>query len=150
MNNNPFLSASEPASSAPHPHRNPPHHILMVDDDSSIRKISAQALADSGYRVDAAEDGSAAWEVLQTQEFNLLITDHLMPKVSGVELLQKLHAVRMALPVIMITGAVPHEEFARSPWLQPAATLIKPYTIAELLGMVREVLRVTDVAREYL
>jgi hypothetical protein len=63
-----------------------------------------------------------------------------MPKLTGLELLKKMRAARMALPVIMATSALPTAEFARSPWLRPAATLVKPYTIAELLGKANEVL----------
>jgi len=44
----------------------------------------------------------------------------------------------------MATGELPTEEFTRYPWLQPAAMLLKPYTIEELLGMVRKVLREAD------
>jgi len=67
-----------------------------------------------------------------------------MPKVTGVELLKKLRAARMALPVIMATGILPTEEFTRYPWLQPEATLIKPYTANELLAKVRNVLHGID------
>jgi len=63
-----------------------------------------------------------------------------MPKVSGVELLKKLRSARMALPVIMATGTLPREEFTRYPRLQPVATLLKPFTFAELVGTVRELL----------
>jgi hypothetical protein len=55
-------------------------------------------------------------------------------------LIKKLHAARVALPVIMATAGLPHQEFTRQPWLRPAATLLKPYTIAEFLGTVRSVL----------
>jgi DNA-binding response OmpR family regulator len=66
-----------------------------------------------------------------------------MPKVTGLELIQKVRAAGMALPVIMATGVLPEEAFTRSPWLQPAATLIKPYTLAEFLGVVENVLHGT-------
>jgi len=72
-----------------------------------------------------------------------VITDNNMPRLTGIELLKKLCAARMALPVIMATGTLPKEEFTRYPWLQPAATLLKPYTVEELLGTVKEVLRAT-------
>jgi two-component system, OmpR family, response regulator len=122
---------------------NPLHRILVVDDDPDLRRFCAEALAGSGYRVETAEDGAVAWETLQTGVFNLLITDHNMPKLTGVELLQKLHAVRRAIPVIMATGTLPAHEFSRFPWLQPDATLHKPYTTAQLLETVKEVLRTT-------
>ena len=142
------LPAREPASTALLSQRNPPHRILVVDDDTGIRQSSAEVLIRSGYEVDAAEDGAVAWQALNAASYDLLITDHNMPKVTGVELLKKLRAARMDLPVILVTGALPQEEFTRYPWLQPAATLLKPFFPDELLGTVQEVLRATDYARE--
>jgi DNA-binding response OmpR family regulator len=113
----------------------------VVEDDGEIRRLNTEVLMHSGYAVDAAEDGDEAWNDLQVRNYDLMVTDNDMPKVSGVELIKKLHAVRMALPVIMATGRIPTEEFERYPWLQPAATLLKPYTVDELLGTVKEVLR---------
>jgi DNA-binding response OmpR family regulator len=124
----------------------PPCRILLVDDEPHIRQLNTGALIHSGYHVDAAEDGAAAWEALGADSYDLMITDNNMPRLTGVELLKKLHATRMVLPVIMATGELPTEEFTRYPWLQPAATLLKPYTTAELLGTVKKVLRATDSA----
>jgi DNA-binding response OmpR family regulator len=122
----------------------PPCRILVVEDEPHIRALNTGVLIRSGYDVDAVEDGAAAWEALGADSYDLMITDNNMPRLTGVELLKKLYANRMALPVIMATGEFPTEEFTRYPWLQPAATLLKPYTIAELLEMVRVVLRATD------
>jgi DNA-binding response OmpR family regulator len=120
--------------------------ILVVEDEPNIRQLNTGVLIKSGYDVDAAEDGAAAWEALNADSYDLMITDNKMPRLTGVELLKKLYAHRMALPVIMATGELPTEEFTRYPWLQPAAMLLKPYTIEELLGMVRKVLREADGA----
>jgi DNA-binding response OmpR family regulator len=133
---------SESASLSREP--NPPQHILVVEDDPDIRQLIAEVLVHSGHVVDTAADGAAAWEALNADSYDLMITDNNMPKVSGVELLKKLRAARMILPVIMATGTLPAQEFARSPWLQPAATLVKPYTVEELLGTVKKVLCETD------
>lgn len=122
----------------------PDHRILVVEDDYDIRRLNTEVLMLHGYHVDAAEDGAAAWAALQQEGYDLLITDHDMPRVTGVELLKKLHGARMDLPVIMATGAFPESEFTRYPWLQPAATLLKPYTLDELLNTVREVLRAVE------
>ncbi len=114
-----------------------------MDDDATIRHINTHVLALSGYHVDAAEDGAAAWDTLQHANYDLLITDNNMPKVSGVELLHKLHAAHMALPVILATGMPPMAELTQYPWLQPAALLIKPFSCRELLGTVKNILRQT-------
>src|SRR5664279_651698 len=123
---------------------NPPRRILVVDDEPLLRRLNTEVLVDAGYRVDTAEDGADAWDTLQLNSYDLLITDNEMPNVSGVDLLKKLRAARMDMPVIMVTGTFPQEAFAHHPWLQPAATLLKPYTIEELLGTVQTVMRETD------
>jgi two-component system alkaline phosphatase synthesis response regulator PhoP len=120
----------------------------VVEDDPLIRRLNSEVLTYSGYQVDAAEDGAAAWNALQLNNYDLLVTDNDMPKVTGVELLQKILAACMTLPVIMATGTLPEEAFTRYPWLQPNVTLLKPYTFDELLGTVKEVLRVTADGRE--
>ena len=143
MKENNILQAREPAGG---PFLCPPlplGRILVVDDDSDIRQLSTEVLIHSGYEVDAAADGAAAWEALQSKTFNLLITDHNMPKLTGVELVRKLRSARMALPVILATGILPTQEFTRCPWLQPDATLLKPYTFEEMLRTVKNVLRAT-------
>jgi DNA-binding NtrC family response regulator len=125
--------------------KQPTHHILVAEDDPHIRRINIIALTDSGYHVDEANDGAVAWETLQVKRYHLLITDNDMPKVSGLDLIKKIHAARMVLPVIMATGILPQEEFAENPWLQPAATLLKPYTPVELLGAVEKILNTTRI-----
>ena len=136
--------AGEPAGTPLQSQTNPPDHILVAEDDAVCRRINTKVLLRSGYAVDAAADGAAAWQALHTDSYDLLITDNNMPKVSGLELLRKLRAARMALPVIVTTGTLPGEEFTRSPWFQPAATLLKPYTGGELLRTVKKVLREAD------
>jgi len=116
--------------------------ILVVDDEISIRRLNTKMLVHSGYDVDAAENGAAAWDALQLNRYDLLITDNDMPEVTGIELIKKVHATRLALPVIMATGKFPLDEFTRHPQLQPAVTLLKPYTFDELVGAVQSVLRV--------
>ena len=126
----------------------PPCRILVVEDDYDLCQVNARTLIYSGYAVDAVEDGAAAWEALQANRYDLVITDNNMPRLTGIELLKKLYATRMVLPVIMATGTLPKEEFTRYPWLQPVAMLLKPYSVEELLGTVKEVLRATVSACE--
>jgi DNA-binding response OmpR family regulator len=112
----------------------------MVEDDADIRRLNSEDLRNAGYMVDALEDGDTAWEVLQRDSYNLLITDQHWPKLLGVELLKKIHDAHMVLPVIMITDILPKLEFAEHPWIQPATMLFEPYSSAELLGMVKNAL----------
>ena len=130
------------------PGPSPTHRILVAEDDRDIRRFAAQTLVGSGFQVDAAEDGAAAWEALQLNNYDLLITDHNMPKLTGVELVRKLRSARMALPVILATGKLPVEALSQNPSLQLAAMLPKPFSFQELLETVKEVLRTTAGDRE--
>ena len=114
--------------------------ILVVDDDQEIRHLTTFVLLRSGYQVDEAEDGAAAWEALQAGHYDLLITDHSMPKVTGVELVRQLRGARMGLPVILATGTLPTAEINRDGELRLAATLSKPFGPDQLLETVRKVL----------
>ena len=127
-----------------HPHQ----RILLVDDEMLIRKICARVLRDFGYLTQTAEDGVAAWKSLQSNVYDLLITDQNMPKVSGVELVEKVRSANMALPVILISGALPTGQLDKNPWLKGVATLAKPFTGDELLGTVQRVLREGRVPHE--
>jgi len=110
--------------------------ILVVDDDDDIRRFNAEALTGSGYHVEAAVDGAEGWEALNANRYDLLITDNNMPKLTGIELIKKLNAARMPVPVILASG-VSHTEESE---LRLAAVLPKPFTLEELLGTVKKVL----------
>jgi len=120
--------------------------ILVVEDDRFLRQINTEALVDSGYEVNAVADGACAWDALQLKNYDLLVTDNCMPKVTGIELVEKIRSARMALPVIMATGAVPRDERDRNLWVQINVILLKPYTLDALLGAVKEVLFMGDYA----
>jgi two-component system alkaline phosphatase synthesis response regulator PhoP len=114
--------------------------ILVVEDERKLREQTAEELTDAGYQVDVAEDGAAAWSALRVSKYDLVITDQFMPKVTGVQLLKKMQAARMTLPVIMATGFLPTWEFTLHTWLQPVKMLLKPYSLEELLDVVESVL----------
>jgi CheY-like chemotaxis protein len=113
----------------------PARHILVVDDEPLLRRLLSELLTDVDYQVDTAEDGAAGWEKLQSQNYDLLVTDNQMPKVSGVELVRKIRAAQMILPIIMVT-ATPPENIEK---LQLAAVLEKPLGINHLVRMVGDV-----------
>ena len=114
--------------------------ILVVDDDISIRRLSTEMLIRSGYQVDAAADGADGWKALQGNSYDLVITDNFMPKMTGVEMVKKLHAAGMKLPVIMATAMLPQEEFVSHPWLEAVTTLLKPFRANDLLSAVKKIL----------
>jgi DNA-binding response OmpR family regulator len=115
-------------------------HILVVDDDPEIRKIIALLLSGAGYRVDCAADGEAGWDALCADSFDLLIIDHEMPKLTGLELLRRVRAGPLHLPAIMISGFMPSGEADLEWLLRSGAAMEKPFMFGALLAKVRELL----------
>jgi two-component system OmpR family response regulator len=124
-----------------------PHRILLVDDDRDVRSLNAEVLVRAGYHVDTAENGVSGWKALQANRYDALITDNTMPGVTGLDLIKQLRSADMTLSVILASGTVPAEELNRCPWLEVSALLPKPYSIAELLRTVDQVLSTADAAR---
>lgn len=147
MKDDQILPAYRSASSTPQSRTRPPPRILVVEDDIFIRQLNTVVLLRSGYAVDTAEDGAAAWEAIQAHRYDLMITDNNMPKLSGIELVKKLRDGDMILPVIMATGALPAMELDPKPQCHLTTLLLKPYTIVELMGKVKAVLAAVESAR---
>jgi len=140
VKNTEILQTGESASAPTRCQATPSNRILVVDDDADIRQVNVEVLRRFGYQTDTAADGAAAWERLHAQSYDLLITDNNMPKLSGFELVKKVRSAQLTLPVILATRALPAEELDRNPWLQPVATLVKPFSSGQLLETVNEVL----------
>ncbi len=114
--------------------------ILVVDDEPITRGVVVEILRRAGYQVEAAEDGLVAWVALRTGRFHLLITDHHMPQVTGVELIQSLRAAGSGLPCLLMSGALPFNTPDLPGELQPGAMLQKPFRPRELVAKVDDML----------
>jgi two-component system, chemotaxis family, chemotaxis protein CheY len=126
--------------SAPLYERKPSYRILVVDDEDNDRELNCRVLIRAGYEVVGAADGDAAWAAIQTQHFDLMITDNCMPKVTGVELVNKLHYAGTKLEVVLLTGEFPDDQFNRYPWLKSVVILTKPLANSEIISVVRKIL----------
>jgi len=120
-----------------------PHRILVVEQDPFLLHFNVEVLIGHGYEVETAEDGATAWKELQAVNYHLLITGYKLPKVTGIGLIKKLHAAHLALPVVLVAEKTPLHQLVKYPWLQPAATLLKPVAADTLLATVKNVLRAT-------
>lgn len=78
--------------------------ILVVDDEKNIRSGLAEAISLEGYDVIEAENGKAAWEKMNSNNVDLLLTDLRMPEMTGEELIRKVRASYPKLPIIVLTG----------------------------------------------
>src|SRR5258706_15932983 len=79
-------------------------HILLAEDDESLRKFLAAALVKAGHAVTDFGDGGDAWECIQGFTFDLLLTDIVMPGMDGIELAKRAAELNAALKIMFITG----------------------------------------------
>ena len=119
----------------------PRARILYAEDDRSLRELGEELLARSGYDVDTAGDGTEAWVALHSKDYDLLITDNQMPRLTGLELIRMVRQARMTVPIILASGMVGSLSNQELECLECTASLAKPFTAEELISSVREVLR---------
>jgi PAS domain S-box-containing protein len=116
--------------------------ILVVEDEDAVRTLARRILTQGGYQVSAVSRGGEALVLLQdpNQEFDLLISDAVMPEMRGVELVRQARQLRPELPVLMMSGySTPLTEEARRAMAE-APLLEKPFSRRDLLGEVRALL----------
>lgn len=109
--------------------------VLVADDYSTMRRILRELLASLGHaQVCEAEDGQAAWTLLQDGDVDLLITDWQMPGMTGIELLRRIRADERlrALPVLMVTGEAQRDAIMEAARAGVNGYVVKPFTAATL------------------
>jgi len=111
--------------------------ILVADDDDVIRRLILLFLLDEKYEVEAVSDGEQAWNALYQADYDLLITDNEMPRLTGVNLIARLRQVGICLPVIMVSGTFSPEIARNHADLQIAAVIAKPFGRREIVEAVR-------------
>ena len=79
-------------------------HILIIDDEASIRKTLARILQQAGFEVTTAEGAEQGLDYLRTTQFDLILTDLRMPGMHGMEALKVIHTEHPTLPVILFTA----------------------------------------------
>jgi two-component system response regulator AtoC len=111
--------------------------LLVVDDEKNLRLVVQKEMARQGHEVECAEDGEAAWGMLQNDEFDVVLCDINMPRLDGLGLLRRTRTLAPDPPeVIMLTGQATVESAIEAMKLGAYDYLTKPYRIGELAALV--------------
>ncbi|MDH4247768.1 MAG: response regulator [Deltaproteobacteria bacterium] len=109
--------------------------ILVVDDESSIRKLMLLLLADD-YDVVAVDAADVALEKLETEHWDLVITDYKMPRKTGIDLVVNLRSQGSRIPVIIMTGQGSQDSQIKSVKDTVATVLSKPFSRESLVAAI--------------
>ena len=111
--------------------------ILIVDDEEIIRTLLFEAFKFFDYEIESVENGVEAVKQIAAKTYDLIITDYLMPKMDGLELIRRIKMENPSIPVIVITSIGPERELLKSGAL---ACIKKPFKISELQRISQNIL----------
>ncbi|MGB0838763.1 MAG: response regulator transcription factor [Chitinophagales bacterium] len=114
--------------------------IIVVDDDVIMLQAIKTMLSKQGYQVFATTDAQDALDTIEEEDFDLIISDIMMPYMSGIELLHSIKAIRKNLPIIIIS-ALDQQEVIMTAFQEGAEDFVKkPINLNELLLRVKRVM----------
>jgi two-component system alkaline phosphatase synthesis response regulator PhoP len=140
--NNMNESIAKNTRGCPEPEANHPSapRILCADDEQAICACYFGALLHSGYSVTTVANGKLAWEALENETFDLLITDNQMPCLTGEELVLKVRQHGLKLPIIFASSQLDVFLDPANEWLQVDQLLQRPFSLPKLINTVERVL----------
>jgi two-component system KDP operon response regulator KdpE len=118
-----------------------PLRILVVDDESAIRRALRPPLVELGFQVAEASRGEEALQMLRTATFDAVLLDVNMPGIGGVETLRRIRAFAPRLPILMLTVRDKEEEKVEALDLGADDYVTKPFSTRELIARVRAAIR---------
>jgi len=122
-------------------------HILIVEDEQKIRTALRDFLEFHGFKVSEAMDGLQAERAVAGKQFDLILLDLMLPKISGEQLCTKWRREGLQSPIIMLTAKGQQKEKIVGLNLGADDYITKPFSLEELLARIRAVLRRTDPTR---
>lgn len=115
--------------------------ILVVEDEKDLNRIISKRLEKEGYYVDSCYDGSEAIDYISAGDFDAIVMDIMMPKMSGIDVLKRMRSDKNGTPVLLLTAKDSIED--RVSGLDAGADdyLVKPFAFRELLARIRVMTR---------
>ncbi len=124
------------------------HRILIVDDDADIRETMITLLSMNDYTVTAVADGTSAIEKVSREKFDIVLTDLMLPKMNGIDLIKNLKGIDPDLQCIVITGYATVSTAVDAMKAGAYDYLMKPFNVSEVLMLLKRVIQFQDLQVE--
>ena len=114
--------------------------ILLVEDELTLRETIEEILELNNYEVETASNGENAFKILENWQPDIIISDVMMPVMSGFELIQRIKLIDHLknIPIIFLSALVAKNEIKKGMNLGARAFLTKPFIIADLLKLIKQ------------
>jgi len=122
--------------------------ILIVEDEAKMRRLLELQLADEGFRAVTAPDAESGLQLLQKDQFDLVVTDFKLPGMTGLEFLQAVKRANAAIPVIIMTAYGTVESAVEAMKIGASDYVLKPFSLAELVLIIRKELDSRNLREE--
>lgn len=116
-------------------------NILLVEDDVNLQTVLADYLRSKDYVVEQASNGAEAWDLIMIKHYDLVISDIMMPKTNGYELLKLIRQKSEKLPVIMLSAKTDRDDIIRAYELGCDDYVTKPFSMDILICKIDAVVR---------
>lgn len=120
-------------------------NILIIEDDSKMRDGLVEILADEGYYIESAENGQVGLEKIKKKEFDIILTDLIMPVMGGMEVLTEIKHIKPMANVIIITAFGTIENAVDAIKAGASDYITKPFKIDEVQTKIRMVLAMAEI-----
>ena len=121
--------------------------ILVIEDEKRVADLLKIGLEENGYRVLVADEGEMGWRLFQSNDFQLIISDIILPKLNGFELCQKIRKADEEIPILMLTALGTADDKLEGFDVGADDYMVKPFDFRELLARVRVLLKRRAVAK---
>lgn len=116
-------------------------NILLVEDDLRVSELIKRGLDEQGFNTTQAYDGLTGKKLILTQEFNLLITDIILPEINGLDLCKEVRNLKPELPILMLTALGTTDDKIEGFDAGADDYLVKPFEMRELVARIKAILK---------
>ena len=116
-------------------------NILLVEDDLRVSELIKKGLTEQGFTLTLAYDGLLGKKLLASKEFDLLITDIIVPNINGIELCKDIKTIKPELPIIMLTALGTMDDKIEGFDAGADDYLVKPFEMRELIARIKALLK---------